>query len=67
MNYKIFCKLCHSPTVIKRSSIFFTCMCDEEVRMIPFNCINEEFKHGGVYLYKIEGNNLHDEMEKEYT
>lgn len=51
MKYEILCKYCNTPTVIKRSSIFFRCMCDEDVRSIPVYKIDENFINDNVYLY----------------
>lgn len=60
MNYKLLCKDCHTPVVIRKSNIYFRCMCDEDVRIIKFNPTVDIklFNHSNLYLFKTEGNNL---------
>lgn len=64
MNSKILCKFCHTPVTIRKSMVYMRCMCDDEVRIVPFVDINR-FKHENLYLLTAEGT-YHDKMEKQF-
>ncbi len=64
MKYDIMCKFCHTPVNIRKSKVYMKCMCDDEVRIIPFIDINL-FKHDNLYLLGTEGT-YHAKMEKQF-
>lgn len=60
MNYKLACKYCDTPVVVRKSYICFNCMCDDEIRIIPFHP-NDNIKwfiHNNLYLLPTERNKL---------
>ena len=40
-NNNFVCKMCNTPVVIKKSMIYMKCMCDDEVRTIKYNSIDD--------------------------
>lgn len=64
---KLACKYCETPVVIRKSYIYFSCMCDDEIRIIKFNPTVDikSFNHNNLYLLPTEGNKLLCQTGKE--
>lgn len=48
---KINCNICKKPLKIKKSLAYFTCMCNDEIRIIPLDQIKRELDLNFLYLY----------------
>ena len=54
MKYKLYCKICRTPVVVKKSYAYMQCMCDEDNRIFKLNI--ETFDSNNLYLFGTEGN-----------
>jgi hypothetical protein len=61
---QLVCKTCLTPVIIKNGYIHFKCMCDEDVRNISLNDINEEFMNDNPYLLLLTEGIFYDTLEK---
>jgi hypothetical protein len=56
MDKQFACKICNTPVNIKNGKIYMRCMCDEEIRIIPY--LKDSFTPDNVYLLETKGLNL---------
>lgn len=55
MNYKLFCKYCHTPVKLTNTIAYMKCMCDDEVRTLLLHDIKNMFLPDNLYLLTTEG------------
>lgn len=54
---KITCKICYTPTNIQHNVVKMKCMCDDEIRTIPLDRVND-FEYSHIIFLQNEENNI---------
>jgi hypothetical protein len=55
MNNKyLACTICKTPLKKINNKIYFKCMCDEDIRIIPLNEIDSDNNKYKLYLFSVE-------------